>query len=132
MFTELDAVLHQLGQGVAPSGPHALDTNGTSADKPEASHPRRCVRSKRTKKKKKVWGANEVGRFFVAGATDADGKLSHFFSASAVTWSRDEALVGNFLAPCVLVTMYISLLVLCFYLIIFNGMYPRILSRVFG
>ena len=28
---------------------------------------------------KKVWGANEVGQFFVTGATDAVGKPSHFY-----------------------------------------------------
>ena len=28
---------------------------------------------------KKVWGADEVGRFFVTGATDAAGKPSHFY-----------------------------------------------------
>ena len=28
---------------------------------------------------KKVWGANEVGQFFVTGATDAAGKPSHFY-----------------------------------------------------
>ena len=35
--------------------------------------------SKRTFKMKKVWGTNEVGRFFVTGATDAAGKPSHFY-----------------------------------------------------
>ena len=28
---------------------------------------------------KKVWGANEMGQFFVTGATDAAGKPSHFY-----------------------------------------------------
>ena len=28
---------------------------------------------------KKAWGANEVGQFFVTGATDAAGKPSHFY-----------------------------------------------------
>ena len=75
---ELDAVLQPLGQGIAPSGPHVLDTIDTSADESEASHPRRCVRSKRTCKMGKMWGADEVRRFFVTAATDAAGKPSRF------------------------------------------------------
>ena len=51
----------------------------TSADDSEASHPRRRVRSKRTFKMKKVWGADEVDRFLVIGATDAAGKPSYFY-----------------------------------------------------
>ena len=78
MFIEIDAVLQHLGHSSAPFSPHATDTSDTSADESEASHPRRRVRSKRTFKLKKVWGADEVGRFFVTGATDAAGKPSHF------------------------------------------------------
>ena len=77
MFLDLDAVLQHLGQGVAPFGPYVADTNDTSADESEASHPRRRVRSKRTYKIKKVWGADEVRRLIVTGATDAAGKPSH-------------------------------------------------------
>ena len=79
MFTELDAVLQQLGQSTARPGPHVADTSDSSADESEASHSRRRVRSKRTFKMKKVWGANEVGQFFVTGATDAAGKPSYFY-----------------------------------------------------
>ena len=79
LFTELDAVLQRLGHGSAPLSPHAAYTSDTSADQSEASHPRRRVRSKRTFKMKKVWGADEVGRFFVTGATDAAGKPSPFY-----------------------------------------------------
>ena len=79
MFTELDAVLQQLGQSAARPGPHVADTSDSSADESEASHSRRRVRSKRTFKMKKAWGANEVGQFFVTGATDAAGKPSHFY-----------------------------------------------------
>ena len=78
-FTELDAVLQHLGQGPAPSGPCVADTSDTSADESETSHLCRRVRSKRTYKMKKVWGANEVGGFFVTGDTDAAGKASHFY-----------------------------------------------------
>ena len=79
MFTELDAVLQHLGQGTARRGVQAVDTSDSSAEESEASHSRRRVRSKRTFKMKKVWGASEVGQFFVTGATDAVGKPSHFY-----------------------------------------------------
>ena len=78
MFTELDAVLQQLGQSAARPGPYVADTSDSSADESEASHSRRRVRSKRIFKMK-VWGANEVGQFFVTGATDAAGKPSLFY-----------------------------------------------------
>ena len=79
LSTELDAVLQRLGHGSAPLSPHAADTSDTGADESEASHPRRRVRSKRTFKMKKLWGADEVGLFFVTGAADAAGKPSHFY-----------------------------------------------------
>ena len=79
LFTELVAILQQLGQSAARPGPHVADTNDSSANESEASHSRRRVRSKRIVKMKKVWGANEVGKFFVTGATDAAGKPSHFY-----------------------------------------------------
>ena len=78
MFTELDAVLQHLGQSTARPGVHAVETSDSSVGESEATHSRRRVRSKRTFKMKKVWGANEVGQFFVTGATDAAGKPSHF------------------------------------------------------
>ena len=79
LFKELDAVLQHLGQSTARPGVHAVETSDSSADVSEASHSRRRVSSKRTFKMKKVWGANEVGQFFVTGATDAAGKPSHFY-----------------------------------------------------
>ena len=79
MFTELDAVLQHLGQSTARPGVHAVETSDSSADESETSHSRRRVRSKRTFKMEKVSGANEVGQFFVTGATDAAGKPSHFY-----------------------------------------------------
>ena len=79
MFTELDAVLQHLGQSTARPGVHAVETSDSSADESEASHSRCRVRSKRTFKMKKVWGTNEVGQFFVTGATEAAGKPSHFY-----------------------------------------------------
>ena len=68
-----------MGQNTARSGVHAVETSDSSADESEASNSRRRVRLKRTFKMKKVWGANEVGQFFVTGATDAAGKPSHFY-----------------------------------------------------
>ena len=79
MFTELDAVLQQSGQSAARPGPHVADTSDSSANESEASHSRRRVRSKRTFKMKKVWGANKVDQFFVTGATDVAGKPSQFY-----------------------------------------------------
>ena len=79
MFTELDAVLQQLGQSAARPGPNVAGTSDSSANESEASHSRRRVRSQCTFKMKKLWGANEVGQFFVTGATDAAGKPSHFY-----------------------------------------------------
>ena len=79
LFTELDAVLQHLGEKSARPGTHVADTTESSADESEAGHPRRRVRSKRTFRMKKVWGADEVGQFFVTGATDAAGKPSHFY-----------------------------------------------------
>ena len=76
---ELDAILQRLGQGVSPFGPHVVDTSDTSADDSQGSYPRRRVRSKRTYKRKNLWGADEVGQFVVTGATDAAGKPSHFY-----------------------------------------------------
>ena len=68
-----------MGHGSAPFSPHAADTIDTGADESEASHPRRRVWSKRTFKMKKAWGADEVGQFFVTGATDAAGKPSFLY-----------------------------------------------------
>ena len=79
MFTDLDAVLQHLEHSAARPGPHVADTSNSSANESEASHSRRRVRSKRTFKMKKVWGAYEVGQFFVTGATDETGKPSHFY-----------------------------------------------------
>ena len=68
-----------MGQSTARPGVHAVETSDSSAHESEASHSRRRVRSKRTFKMQKVWGVNDVGQFFVTGATDAAGKPSHFF-----------------------------------------------------
>ena len=59
--------------------PHTFETTHTSGNETEGSEPRRRVRSKPTYKMKKVWGADELSRFFVTGPTDASGKPSHFY-----------------------------------------------------
>ena len=56
LFTELDDVLHQMGQTVAPSSPDIFDTNDISGDESAARQPCLRVRLKRTYKMLKVWG----------------------------------------------------------------------------
>ena len=98
LFKELDAVFQHLGHGSASLSPPPADTSDTSGDELEASHPCRRVRSKRTFEMKKMWGADEVGRFFVTGATDAAGKPSHFYrricrkDVSVLTYGPHEFL----------------------------------------
>ena len=60
LSTEFDAVLQHLRQSAARPGPRVADTSDSSTDESETSHSCRRVRSKRTFKVKKVWGANEV------------------------------------------------------------------------
>ena len=82
LFTGLDDVLgrvERIEQSSRRSVPHTFETTDTSGDETEGSEPRRRVRSKRTYKMKKVWGADELGRFFVTGPMDASGKPSHFY-----------------------------------------------------
>ena len=80
MSSELDAVTQHLGQSAARPGPRVADISDSSTIESEASHSRHRVRrSKRTFKMKNVWGANDLGQFFVTGATDAAGKPSHSY-----------------------------------------------------
>ena len=82
LFTGLDDVLdrvERMEQGLPGAVTHASQTSDTSGDKTDMSEPRRIVRTKKTFKMKKVWGASELGRFFVTGPTDASGKPSHFY-----------------------------------------------------
>ena len=66
-------------QGLPGAVPHASQTSDTSGDETDLSEPPRRVRTRKTFKMKKVWGASELGRFFVTGPTDASGKPSHFY-----------------------------------------------------
>ena len=82
LLTGLDDVLgrvERMEQGLPGTVPHASQTSDTSGDETDVSEPRRRVRRKKSFKMKKVWGASELGRFFVTGPTDASGKSSHFY-----------------------------------------------------
>ena len=82
LLTGLDDVLgrvERMEQGLPGAVHHASQTSDTSGDETDVSEPRRRVRTKKTFKMKKVWGASELGRSFVTGPTDASGKPSHFY-----------------------------------------------------
>ena len=82
LFTGLDDVLgrvERMEQGLPGAVRHASQTRDTSGDETDMSEPRRRVRTKKTFKMKKVWGASELGRFFVTGPTDASRKPSYFY-----------------------------------------------------
>ena len=81
LFTGLNDVLdrvERVEQNSPRIVPHASETIDTSRDETEGSEPLKRVHSKRTFQMKNVWGADELGRFFVNGPTDSSGKPSHF------------------------------------------------------
>ena len=83
LFTGLDDVLsrlEQVDQRPSRALPRLGDTTDTSCDESDAGEPRRRLRSKKTSKVKRAWGASDVGHFFVTGPTDAATKPSHFFA----------------------------------------------------
>ena len=71
--------VERMEQGLPGAVLHAPQTSDTSGIETDTSEPRRRVRTKKTFKMKKVWGASELGRFFVTGPTDASGKPSNFY-----------------------------------------------------
>ena len=82
LFTGLDDVLSRLEQvEQRPSRvlPRLGDTTDTSGDESGAGEPRRRLRSKKTYKMKRAWGASDVGRFFMTGPTDVATKHSRFY-----------------------------------------------------
>ena len=100
-FARLDDILGRVErkeEGLPGTVPHALQTSDTSGGETDVGEPRRRVRRKKSFKMKKVWGASELGRFFVTGPTDASGILSHFFcrlcrkDASVLTHGMQEIL----------------------------------------
>ena len=100
-FTGLDDVLgrvEHMEQSLQRIVPHTFKRTDTGGDEMDVSELRRRVRSKRTYKVKKVWGADELSRFFVTGTTDASGKPSHFYcricrkDVSVMTYGGHEIL----------------------------------------
>ena len=82
LFTGLGDVLSRLEQlEKRPSRaiPQLGDTSDTNGGESDMGEPRRRLRSKTTYKMKKVWGASNVGQFFVTGPTDVATKPSHFY-----------------------------------------------------
>ena len=82
LFAGLDDVLSPLDpaeQRASRAVPRLGDTNVTSNKESDMGEPRRRLRSKRTYKMKKVWGASDVGQFFVTGPLDVASKPSYFY-----------------------------------------------------
>ena len=66
-LTSLDDVLgpaERMEQSSPRIVPHTFEKTDTSGDETDVSEPRRRVRSTRTYKMKKVWGADDLSRFF--------------------------------------------------------------------
>ena len=59
--------------------PRLGDTTDTSGVESDAGEPQRRLRSKKTYRMKRTWGASDVGRFFVTRPTDVPTKPSHFY-----------------------------------------------------
>ena len=83
LFTALDGVfgrVERMEQSSPRIVPHTFETTDTNGYETDGSETRRRVFSKPTFKMKKVWGADELDRFFVTGPTDASGKprLFHY------------------------------------------------------
>ena len=94
-FAGLDDVLgrvERMEQGLPGTVPHASQTSDTSGNEMDVSEPRSRVRRKKSFKMKKVWGASELGRFFVTGPTDASGKPSHFYCR---LWRKDVSVLTH-------------------------------------
>ena len=78
-LTELNEKLDRLDQGPSLSpqwAPERFDTNGDESDN---SMNRRKVSSAKNLRMKKSYGADELGKFFVTGPTDAANKPNHFY-----------------------------------------------------
>ena len=84
--------VERMEPGLPGAVTHASQTSNTSGDETDVSEPRRRVRTKKTFKMKKVWGASELGCFFVTGPTDASGKLSHFYCR---LWWKDVSVLTH-------------------------------------
>ena len=71
--------VERMEQSSSRAVPHAFERTDTSGDETEGSEPRKRFLSKRTYKKKDMWGADELGCFSVTGATSVSGKTRHFY-----------------------------------------------------
>ena len=95
LLAELNEVLDRLKQGPSQSRQRA-ETSDTSGYETDASKGRRKILSKKTFRLKKVYAANELGRFFVTGPSDAANMPNHFYcrvcrkSASVLTHGHHE------------------------------------------
>ena len=97
LLVELNEKLDRLKQGPSQS-PQRVETSDTSGDETDASQGRRKVLSKKTYRMKKVYAATELGRFFVAGPSEAANMPSHFYcrlcrkNVSVLTHGHHEVL----------------------------------------
>ena len=81
-FTRLVDVLgpvQRMKQSSSRVVPQVFETTDTSGENTESNEPHRTIHSKRTYRMDKVWRADEVGHFFLTGATDTAGKHIQFY-----------------------------------------------------
>ena len=79
ILTELNEVLDRLKQGSSQSPQRILETSDMSGDETVSSKKFRKFLSQKTFRMKEVYGADEIGRFFVTRPTDTANKPSHLF-----------------------------------------------------
>ena len=96
-MTELIKVLDSLKQGPSQS-PQRDETSETSGDETDTSKGRRKILSKETFSMNKVYGATELGRFFVTGPSDAANMPSHFYCR--VCWKIVSVLTHGIMKCC--------------------------------
>ena len=77
LLADLSEVLDRLKQEPSQS-PQRIETSDTGGDETDANKGRRKILSKKIFRMKKVYAANELGRFFVTGPSDAANMPRHF------------------------------------------------------
>ena len=75
----MNEILERLKRGPSQSTQRVLETSDTSINETNISKGRRKILSSKTFRMKKVYRANEIGRFFVTGPRCATNKPSHFY-----------------------------------------------------